>query len=236
MQEPLIIYEDPRFVGVNKPAGWVVHSVSGVKRQAPNGKILTDWLREKYPEIKTVGDDPKTRPGIVHRLDKDVSGVMVVARSQDYFEYLKKLFQEHRVKKFYYALVAGEVKKRHGFIDTPIGVVAGSVKRSIFSHKLEKEALTEYRVLKKIGDGLTLLEIQTHTGRTHQIRVHLASIGHPIVGDALYGKSALRPGLTARVYLHAFRVEFATEAGKTLRLEAGLPEEFKKALVLPRVG
>ena len=248
MEEPQIIYEDPRFLGVEKPAGWLVHSVkSKIKNQKSkfdpsrniqypisNIPILTDWLLERYPEVATVGDDPELRPGIVHRLDKEVSGVMVVARTQEYFEYLKSLFQAHEIGKFYYALVVGEVKKKHGVINTPIGIQNGTLKRSVFSSKMAKEALTEYRVLKSLGENATLLQIQTHTGRTHQIRVHLKSIGHPIVGDALYGNaSSKKLGATLktqRLFLHAYQLEFLASEAKKIRLDAELPAEFSEAV------
>jgi 23S rRNA pseudouridine1911/1915/1917 synthase len=241
-EEPSVIYEDPRFAVIEKPAGWMVHPIARSEKEERKSRkqilkhkdvpILTEWLLAKYPEIKDVGDDPKHRPGIVHRLDRDVSGIMIVARTQEYFEYLKKSFQTHAVKKYYFAIVAGEMKEKHGFIDTPIGRRNGTVKRSVFSTRQVKDALTEYRVLKKPGEDATLLEIQTHTGRTHQIRVHLSSIGHPIVGDPLYGGTKSKYTGAKRLYLHAFRIEFSPEAGKMLRLDTALPESFEDFLAL----
>jgi 23S rRNA pseudouridine1911/1915/1917 synthase len=232
-EEPAVIFEDPRFAVIEKPAGWIVHPVkSKIKNQRSkfsegNEKFLTDWLVAKYPEIINVGDDPALRPGIVHRLDRQVSGLMIVARTQEYFEYLKKLFQTHAVKKYYFAIVAGEIGKKHGFIDSPIGRRNGSVKQSTFSKIDVKDALTEYRVLKRLREGATLLEVRTHTGRTHQIRVHLSSIGHAIVGDELYGKTKLKFPGAKRLYLHAFRIEFTSQKGSIMRFETELPESFQ---------
>ncbi len=200
--------------------------VHGVKI-SPNKKpktndpppTLVDWLLSRYPEIATVGDDPAQRPGIVHRLDKDTSGVMLVAKNQKTFEYLKSLFQKHEIIKTYLALVQGELAKKSGVIDAPIGIKNGTTKRSIRSTKMAKEAVTEYKVL-----AGSLLEVKPKTGRTHQIRVHLASIGHPIVGDPIYGK---KPSVkNQRLMLHAASIEFTAPDGKRMRLEAEPPPEF----------
>ncbi len=150
-----------------------------------------------YPEVKNVGDDPGQRPGIVHRLDKETSGVVVVARNQETFDYLKSQFQQHKVQKTYLALVIGKVKDKTGRIDLPMGIKSGTTKRSVSAKKMKmvKEAITDYRALKylKIGDrDFTLLEVMPKTGRTHQLRVHAASIGHPIIGDPLYSRKARR--------------------------------------------
>ena len=229
---------------------------------------LVDWLLAHYPEIKTVGDDPALRPGIVHRLDKDTSGVMVVARTQEYFEYLKSLFQNHEVRKTYRAVVVGIPKDASGVIDKPIGIRNGTLKRSVRSKKMAKDAVTEYRVIKSFQFPtsnfqthstkdlpfalshlpLALLEVYPRTGRTHQIRVHLASIGHPIVGDKLYGRRVakgkgqganrklkvpipytLDPIFESRLMLHAAAIEFPEKNGKVVRFEAETPKKFQLA-------
>jgi len=227
-----IIYEDKDIVVVNKPAGMIVHGVTGKVSAEP---ALTDILLKKYPEIKTVGDEPMLRPGIVHRLDKDTSGVMVVARNQGSFDYLKSLFKTRDMKKTYVAVVAGVPKEKQGIIDRPIGIRSGTTKRSVESKKMAKPAVTEYEVLKTTDatNGLgkespfALLSVSPKTGRTHQIRVHLTSIGHPIVGDALYGPKK-QPPWASRLMLHAASIEFTSSSGSRLRFDAEVPKEFEE--------
>lgn len=241
MLEPEIIFENDDFVVVNKPAGLVVHAarVSARRRVEPRSlaaeQTLVDWLIGRYPKITTVGDDPVLRPGIVHRLDKATSGVMIVAKTQASFEQLKKLFQDHRMKKIYYALVHGVPKNSQGTIDAPIGIKNGSLKRSIHSLKMVKPAVTEYSVVKtmikngnsagvRAAEQYALLKVSPLTGRTHQIRVHLASIGHSIVGDPLYGR---KTDLAARrLMLHAAALTFSDDAGNRFEFEAPLPSDF----------
>jgi len=236
--EPEILYQEKDFLVVNKPAGWLTHSAH--KPKALNHKpktaepILVDWLLERYPEVKNVGDDPEIRPGIAHRLDKDTSGVMIVARNQKAFEFFKKLFQEKQIKKTYLALARGLIKPESGRIEKPIGLKGGTVKRTVHlkNAKLVKEAITEYKVKKYFKD-FTLVEAKPLTGRTHQIRVHLASIGHPVAGDNLYGKSPDQKlktlGLT-RQFLHAESIEFSTPQGGRLKVAADIPEDLKALL------
>ncbi len=228
MEEPTIIFENEDFVVIDKPAGLMVHAArisskrrSAVMREAE--PTLVDWLLARYPEIKKVGDDPALRPGIVHRLDKATSGVMLIARTQTSFEQLKKLFQEHRMQKTYFAVAWGVPVKKRGIIDAPIGIKNGSLKRSVHSSKMAKAAITEYSVVKAMGDR-ALLKVTPKTGRTHQIRVHLASIGHPIVGDALYGKKT--EAGAGRLMLHAGGIAFEGGAGNRFEFESPLPANF----------
>jgi 23S rRNA pseudouridine1911/1915/1917 synthase len=226
------IYQDKNFLAVDKPAGILVHATANSQEQT-----LVDWLLKHYPEIKKVGDAPEIRPGIVHRLDKDTSGVILVARNKKYFAYLKNLFQTHQIKKTYLALVWGKVEPKTGIIEKPIRLKSGSVKRTVWQGKMEKEAITEYKVLKylKYNTSFTivnkllyfsLLKVMPKTGRTHQIRVHLASINHPVVGDALYGKKT-NPFNLKRLFLHAESLEFNQSNGKRIKIEVGLPDELK---------
>jgi 23S rRNA pseudouridine1911/1915/1917 synthase len=219
--EPKIIYEDKDFLAVYKPAGLIVHKTKNKEEYS-----LVDWLIKKYPEIKNVGDEPILRPGIMHRLDKDTSGVMLVARNQKAFSYFKNLFQKHLIKKTYLALVWGRPKEKKGIIDKPIGLKSGTTKRSIYSFKMQKQAITEYKVLKSFkdetGNSFSFLEVFPKTGRTHQIRVHLKSIGHPVCGDKLYGK---KDDEFKRLMLHSLSLEFSINNSK-IKIESEIPKEF----------
>ena len=238
--EPRIIYESPDFLILNKPSGLQVHPArinehrqkiragNDEAKGASSQPTLTDWLVRHYPEVKTVGDDPAMRPGIVHRLDKETSGIMIVPRNQKTFEYLKKLFQEPKIQKRYLALVVGAMEKKEGIIDAPIGIKNGTLKRSVHAKKMVKPAVTEYRVIKEVKMGssqevYTLLEVTPKTGRTHQIRVHLASIGHPIVGDKMYGKKQ-QPAFSHRLMLHAESLDFTDDHGNHFAFVAESPD------------
>lgn len=224
------IFEEPDFVVLDKPAGVLIHPV--VESGDQEGTI-TGWLLEHYPEVKTVGDKPSVRPGIVHRLDKGTSGVLLVCRTQAFFDYIKAQFQTHTVRKSYLALVYG-VPKPEGVIDRPIGLRSGSIKRSVSAKKMKmiKPAVTEYRTLQifeRDGEKYSLVRLAPKTGRTHQLRVHMASIGCPVVGDPLYGREKNTLGLT-RQFLHAESMEFTAPDGQKIHVEAGLPVELKKIL------
>jgi 23S rRNA pseudouridine1911/1915/1917 synthase len=238
-----VIYADPDFLILSKPAGMLVHSVRVLKRavfrEPTKQNTVVDWLIEHYPEVKTIGDDPGMRPGIVHRIDRETSGVLMVARTQIFFEYIKRLFQKREVHKEYQALVWGRVKNEFGTIALPIGLRTGTTKRTthITSARMVKEASTDYRVRERLRWGdepLTLLSLFPKTGRTHQLRVHLSALGHPILGDALYGgrnrflKSA-ELGL-ARHFLHAEAIEFILPNGSALRVESPLPSDLLQVL------
>ena len=155
MKDIEVIYENKDIIVVNKPAGMMVHGVAGHVSDEP---ALTDVLLKKYPEIRTVGDEPNMRPGIVHRLDKDTSGVMVIARNQASFEYLKSLFKGRDIKKTYVAVVLGVPKEKRGIIDKPIGIRTGTTKRSVESKKMAKPAVTEYKVLATSDSRLAMSE------------------------------------------------------------------------------
>ncbi len=249
--EPSVIFEDRDFIVINKPAGLLVHRTLAKREET----TLVEWILARYPEVKSVGDSStdstrspqassgqvNLRPGIVHRLDRETSGVMLVARSQKGFTFLKQIFQKHEIKKTYLALVWGRVKDKKGSIKTPIGLKTGTTRHTVRGKnvKLMKEARTDYRVLKRFGTGeeeLTLLTVMPQTGRTHQIRVHLASIGYPVVGDALYGGKARyeksRTLSVFRQFLHADSIEFTGPDGSRLRFSADLPSDLSEALAL----
>jgi len=224
--EVKIIYEDDDILAINKPAGLVVHG---------SDNSLVSWLLNKYPEIKNVGEDPE-RPGIVHRLDKDTSGILLVAKNQKAFEYLKEQFQNRKIKKKYLALIEGVIKSEQGIIDLPIGKSKKDFRKRASTGKIVgkiREAITEYKVIKRFSE-YTLVEVFPKTGRTHQIRVHFKAIGHPVAGDKLYGSK----GELSRQFLHANSLEFKLPAGQSplggagarIKLEADLPEDLKNFL------
>lgn len=236
MTDPAIIFEDENFLAVNKPSGWLTHGVGHGK--PGDERELTRWLLARYPELSKVGDLPAgrqvsqpERPGIVHRLDKDTSGVILIPKTQEYFLYLKSLFKERKIKKTYLALVYGALKARKGIIEEPIGIKSGTIRRSVGIGKMLKPAATEYALEKEFenakGEKFSLVEVSPLTGRTHQIRVHLKHLGHPILGDRIYGR---KKDATKRLMLHAAAIEFESSPGKRLRLEAEPGEDFKEAL------
>lgn len=240
-----IIYEDKNFLIVNKPADLLVHPVENSEENS-----IVDWLIKKYPMIKNVGDDKK-RPGIVHRLDKDTSGILLIAKNQEAFEYFKKLFsasslelkrngrdlafsgQERKIKKKYIALVFGEIKNNSGVIDLPIGKSKADFRKKIAGGKMAgkiREAVTEYKVIKRFK-GYTLVEVYPKTGRTHQIRVHFKAIGHSVVCDHLYSsKESVCPHGLSRHFLHALSLEFTDMDGARVKFEADLPEDLENVL------
>ena len=218
-----IISQDENMLVVDKPAGLQVHPSSRNEKDT-----LVNGLLYRFPEISDVGDAPKTRPGIVHRLDRGTSGVMVVARNQEIYSWLKKKFKEREMRKKYWAVVYGEPSPK-GIIDAPLARAANYKKQIIAGKKTRtkiRSAVTEYETLKTF-QGMSLLEVFPRTGRTHQIRVHLTSIGHPIVGDEKYArKQSVFKSDAARLLLHAKSLTFE-EAGKKYKFEAPLPDDFR---------
>lgn len=215
-----ILYEDEAVVAVNKPAGLVVHAGAG-----RSSGTLVNALLHRYGRLSEAGD--AMRPGIVHRLDKGTSGVILVARTEAAHRSLAQQFSSRTVEKVYLALVEGRVAPAEGVIDKP--VERDPVRRTRMTARTGRgrAALTEYRVIERF-ERFTLLEVRIRTGRTHQIRVHMASIGHPVAGDTLYGAAARPAGLEplGRPWLHAWRIGFISPAtGERVRVEAPLPEE-----------
>lgn len=217
-----IIYEDNDILAINKPAGVVVHGDS---------PSVAEWVIGKYPKIKNIGEDPE-RPGIVHRLDKDTSGVLLIAKNQKSFEYLKDQFKNRKIKKIYIALVCGNLKSESGVIDLAIGKSKSDFRKKTTQKAIGKirEAITEYKVIKRFGN-FTLVEACPKTGRMHQIRVHFKSLGHSIVCDKLYGlKKYECPFGLSRHFLHAQSLELKLLSGGKIKLEADLPEDLQNAL------
>lgn len=233
-----IIYEDNDIIAVNKPSGISVHPDKHHKEDT-----LIQMIFEQFPEIEGVGEDP-ARPGLVHRLDKDTSGVLVIARNQKAFEYLKKQFSarggpafgghEPFVTKEYLALVVGKMKEKHGTIALPIGRSKNDPTKRIAEGIMRgaiREARTDYDVIEYFGDDFTFIRALPKTGRTHQIRVHLKAIGHPLVCDKLYaGKRFICPFGLERHFLHASSLELLLPSGSTMRLEADMPPDLEAVL------
>ena len=208
-----ILYQDAAVIAINKPAGLVVHAGAG----AESG-TLVNRLVHHFTGLSQVGGD--LRPGIVHRLDKGTSGVLLVARNDAAHRALAAQFAGRTVEKTYLALVHGKVRNEQGRVTAPIA--RDPVRRIRMTAKLAtgRSALTEYRVLRRF-EKFTYLEIRIGTGRTHQIRVHLSSIGHPVAGDKLYGAPPAE-----KIFLHAWRIVFASPAtGQRVAVEAPLPAE-----------
>ena len=235
-----ILYEDEDMVAVNKPAGLVVHS-DGLPAQAgkTTGPTLVHWILSKYPDIKEVGEPGRSatgeiiyRPGIVHRLDRETSGVMLIAKTQKGFEHLKKQFQNHDIKKIYHAFVYGETKQDKGTIDRPIArskkdFRMWSAQRG--SRGELREAVTDYEVVSRLN-GYSFVYIMPKTGRTHQIRVHFKAINYPLVGDSLYAPGRQNNLGFERLALHSYQVTFTDLEGKSQTATAPYPSDFAKAL------
>ena len=226
---PTLIAEEETFLVLYKPAGIAMHP-AGNSRQM----TVSDWISTTYPQILGIGEDEK-RPGMVHRLDKDTSGLVLIAKSNTAFKGLKRLFQERKVEKTYFALVYGNLPEASGKIDLPIGRVKASEKRAVPAGKREfagelREASTEYALHTRYT-GYDFLSVKPKTGRTHQIRVHLSAIGHPIVGDRLYRfKEHRRDPLKPPFHLlHAGELRFQLGRQK-YRYTAPLPRYFADTL------
>jgi len=225
-----IIYSDENIIVINKPAGIQVHPDSNEKENT-----IVNGLIAKFPEVESVHDETLgsyLRPGIVHRLDKETSGVMVMARNLKAFEELKKLFQDRKVRKKYWAIVYGRLKNRRGIITKPIARAGNYRKQVIAGSKTKTKirgAVTDYKVLKDFG-SYSLLEVSPKTGRMHQIRIHLFSIGHPIVGDKIYRLKNLKDTLPAeRQMLHASEINFRL-FNDNYKFHAKPPQDFKKVM------
>ena len=250
-----VIYEDADLAVVNKPAGMMVHAGSGQNEDARSRGTLVNALLFRFKKLSATGGD--LRPGIVHRLDKDTSGLIVVAKNDRTHAALAELFASRKIKKSYIALVQGTVERAKGTISASVG--RDPMRRTRMTAKPlgdARTAVSHYEVVKRFANRFgkfTLVKVRIETGRTHQIRVHMASIGHPVVGDTLYGgsgqltdqvasqaatsKAARRKAEPERLrlgrnFLHSARLEFAhPKTGKLLELEAPLPAELEEFLV-----
>jgi len=220
-----IIYEDEHVVAVNKPQGLVVHPAAGNWHGT-----LVHGLLYRYQQLQELDD---CRPGIVHRLDKDTSGVMIVAKDSHTLEFLSHQFSSRTVKKIYIAIIKGNVQKRRGSIKTQIVRDRRNRKRftTAENEHIGKYAETHYTVLKQY-DGFSLVSLTLKTGRTHQLRVHMKYIGHPIIGDPLYSRKNMKYP-EATLMLHALSLQIDIPEGNGMvhkKFVAPLPDRFKKIL------
>jgi 23S rRNA pseudouridine1911/1915/1917 synthase len=221
-----ILYEDADVIAIDKPAGMVVHAGAGVR-----DGTLVNALLHRFGSLSTQGGE--LRPGIVHRLDRYTSGVLLVAKHDAAHRSLAGQFADRRVRKIYLALVHGSVEPDHARIDKPIA--RDPVRRVRMTARLAhgRSAWSEYRVLRRFAN-FTLLEVRIGTGRTHQIRVHLSSIGHPVAGDRLYGAPAQVPGREplGRYFLHAASIQFEQPtSGELVEVSAPLPADLEEWMV-----
>jgi 23S rRNA pseudouridine1911/1915/1917 synthase len=255
-----VVYEDADLAVVNKPAGMMVHAGAGQNEDARNRGTLVNALLFRFKKLSSTGGD--LRPGIVHRLDKDTSGLVVVAKNDRTHTALAELFSSRQIRKTYIALVEGVVERPKGTINSSVG--RDPLHRTRMTTKPQENARTavsHYEVVRRLVTRFgkfTLIKVRIETGRTHQIRVHMASINHPVVGDTLYGgsgqltdqvasqaaqsKSARRNANPERLrlgrnFLHAAQLEFPhPKTGKLLQLEAPLPAELESYLALLEAG
>ncbi len=231
-----ILYEDTDILVINKPVGLIVHPDGRTKEES-----VSEWFVSKYPEAKEVGEpilqssgQEIVRPGVVHRIDRETSGCLILAKTKQAHAILKEQFQTHEIEKTYHLFVHGDVKDDRGTINLPIGKSVSdfrkySAQRGAKGEK--RDAITFFQVLKRAPElGVTLVEAKPQTGRTHQIRVHFQALQRPIVGDNLYAVG--KPKLLGfeRLGLHAYKVAFRNLKGEKIIVEAPYPEDFQKAL------
>jgi len=216
-----VIYEDDDLLVIDKPAGLVVHPSPG-----HTAHTLVNALLARCPNLANFGD--AIRPGVVHRLDRDTSGLMIIAKSNSAQQYLINQFKARSVSKGYLVLVKGKLAQSQGVIDAPVGRDPFNRKRmAVVSNG--RQARTRYKVKEYLGD-YSLLEVTTETGRTHQIRVHLSAIGYPVVGDPIYG---VRSAYVKRQFVHAYRLGFRLLASGAYReFTCELPSDLKQAMRL----
>jgi len=249
-----VVYEDSDLAVINKPAGMMVHAGSGQSEDARSKGTLVNALLYRFKKLSSTGGD--LRPGIVHRLDKDTSGLIAVAKNDRAHQTLGEMFAERQIKKTYVALVEGDVKKDKGTVTAALSRdPMRRTRMTTMPNENARSAVSHYEVVRRLNTRFgkfTLVRVRIETGRTHQIRVHMASLGHPVVGDSLYGgpgqltdqvasnaatsRAARRKAEPERLrlgrnFLHAARLEFKhPRTGKALELEAPLPKELEQFL------
>ena len=218
-----IIYEDEDIIVINKEKGMVVHPANG----NPDGTLVNAIMAKCKDSLSGIGGE--IRPGIVHRLDKDTSGVIIVAKNDKAHINLSEQLKNHEVKKTYIALVRGIIKENEATINMPIAR-SKSDRKKMAVCKEGKSAITHFKVLGRFKNQYTLLEINIETGRTHQIRVHLSNIGYPIIGDEVYSNGKNEWGIKGQA-LHAWKIEFKhPRTGEQIHLKAKIPEYFENII------
>lgn len=239
MNKPIVIYQDDDVIAYEKPSGLLVHPDG-----SSNEKTLSDFVLEMFPEVQGVGEEQGLkdgtyieRHGIVHRLDRDTSGVILVARTQESFEHLKQQFKDRTIEKVYHTFVYGNIKEDEGSIDREIGRSSKDFRRWSAQRGARgklREAHTDFKVLGRVkdasGEVCTYVEVFPKTGRTHQIRVHMKAIHHPVVCDPLYAEG--RPCVLGfeRLALHAYSITWENQKGVCQKVESLLPHDFKVVL------
>jgi 23S rRNA pseudouridine1911/1915/1917 synthase len=229
-----VLFEDNDYIVINKPAGLVVHADGRTIEPS-----VASWVALRHPEMIDVGEPlvlssgiAVVRPGIVHRLDRETSGALILAKNQNAFLHLKQQFQDRLVGKLYHTFVHGSLKEDEGEIARPIGKSSKDFRRWSAQPGARgelREALTLYRVLGR-GKDTTFVEVEPKTGRTHQIRVHFKAIHHPVVGDKLYAENQPKRLGFDRTALHAHKITFLNVEGKSVSVEAPYPPDFVEAL------
>lgn len=233
-----ILLETKDYLVINKPAHLMVHGDG--KKDVP---VLTDWIIEHYPEMKGVGepmligDEKIDRPGIVHRLDEETSGALLIAKNQNAFLFFKKQFQDREIEKEYHAFVWGNLKEETGIIDISIGRNKNDFRKwhaGRGTRGEEREAVTKWQLIKNFedenGEKFAFLKLFPKTGRTHQLRVHMKYIQRPIVSDSLYTDSKENALGFDRVALHAYKIAFIDMDGKKIEVIAPYPKDFEVAI------
>ena len=236
--EPVILKETNDYLVINKPAGLLVHGDGRSKKET-----LTDWIISKYPELSGIGE-PITfdeteidRPGIVHRLDEETSGVLIIAKNAESFSYFKKLFMDREIKKEYHAFVWGHFKESEGIIDEPIGRNKNDFRKKHAGRGIRgesKEAVTKWEAIYQFQDEenqeFSFVHLFPKTGRTHQLRAHMKFLQRPIVSDTLYASTKPDALGFSRVALHARKISFLDQNGISIEVEAPYPDDFTQAL------
>lgn len=231
-----ILYEDEDILVINKPSGLVVHPVPQQAGYGTGPESVSEWFADKYPESRDIGEPEGEilRSGVVHRLDRETSGALILAKTKEGHAVLKEQFQNREIEKIYHLFVYGDLKDDRGIINLPIGKSTTNFRKwsaQRGARGKKREAITYFQVLKRIpNNSATFVEAKPKTGRTHQIRVHFQALHHPVVGDSLYAAGKEKLLGFNRLALHARQIAFKDTQGGQHSVLANYPEDFQKAL------